>query len=102
MLCQSVWSFHSPVCWSFRRQPVAIENVATDVPFGVNLDSASLPRLPIRITLLTLLDAILSSNVTQLWEIGAYGQSTRVGSLVVNTIGGGARSTSQHPTSVLS
>src|SRR5437016_3527030 len=65
MLCQSVWSVHSPVCWSFCRQLVAIENVATDVPFGVNLDSASLPNLPIRITLLTLRDAILPSNVTQ-------------------------------------
>src|SRR5260370_32435023 len=68
MLCQSVWSVHSPVCWSFCRQVVAIENVVTDVPFGVNLDSASLPRFPIRITLLTLLDAILPSNVTQVQE----------------------------------
>ena len=41
------------------RAPVAIENVATDVPFGVNLDSASLPRRPTKITLLTLRDAIL-------------------------------------------
>src|SRR2546426_11744829 len=65
MLCQSVWSFHSPVCWSFCRQLVAIDNVATDVPFGVNLDSASLPRFPIRITLFTLRDAIFPCNVAR-------------------------------------
>src|SRR5438477_5130694 len=60
-----------------------MENVATDVPLCVNFDSASLPRRPIKMTLLTLLDAILPSNVTQLWEIGAYGPA---GSGVINAI----------------
>src|SRR5260370_161462 len=64
MLCQSVCSFHSPVCGSFCLQLVAIENVATDVPLCVNFDSASLPRRPIRMTLLTLRDAIFPCNVT--------------------------------------
>src|SRR5882672_6467529 len=76
MLCQSVWSFHSPVCWSFCRQLVAIENVATDVPFGVNLDSASLPRFPIRITLFTLRDAIFPCNVPRkrMLDVGRPGR----------------------------
>src|SRR5712691_3627183 len=64
MLCQSVCSFHSPVCWSFCCQFVAIENVATDVPLCVNFDSASLPRRPIKVTLLTVRDAIFPCNVT--------------------------------------
>src|SRR5690349_4426741 len=59
-LCQSVSSFHSPVCWSFQRRLVAIVNVDRALPLGVNLVSASLPRLPTSMTLLTLRDAILS------------------------------------------
>ena len=45
---------------SLLRRPVARENLETEIPLGVNLVSASLPRLPSRMTLLTLLDAILS------------------------------------------
>src|SRR6266849_686512 len=63
-LCQSVSSFHSPDCWSFQRRPVAIVNLVTGMPPWVNLVSASLPRFPTRITLLTLRDAILSCTVT--------------------------------------
>src|SRR6516225_7917632 len=59
-------SFHSPVCWSLERRPVARENLETEMPLGVNLVSASLPMLPSRITLLTLLDAILTRTVSQL------------------------------------
>src|ERR1035438_6051815 len=65
MLCQSVMSFHSPVCASFWRRPVASENLDTDIPLAVNLVSASLPRFPSSMTLLTLLDAILSCTVSQ-------------------------------------
>src|SRR5580765_7112986 len=71
MLCQSVCSFHSPVCWSFWRQLVAMENVATDVPLGVNFDSASLPSRPTRITLFTLRDAILPQCSTTRFPFGA-------------------------------
>src|SRR5215510_6312484 len=41
-----------------------MENVATDVPLCVNFDSASLPRRPIKVTLLTVRDAIFPCNVT--------------------------------------
>src|SRR5690349_12890858 len=67
-LCQSVSSFHSPDCWSFQRRPVAIGNLVTAVPLGVNLVSASLPRFPTRITLLTLRDAIITCTVTHLYS----------------------------------
>src|SRR5580698_7490555 len=59
MFAQSVSSFHSPLCWSFQRRFVATENLVTATPAGVNLVSASLPRCPTRITLLTLRDAII-------------------------------------------
>ena len=60
ILCQSVSSFHSPVCWSFQRRFVASVKLEPETPQGVNLVSASLPRCPISMTLLTLRDAILS------------------------------------------
>src|ERR1700741_1885197 len=63
-LCQSVSSFHSPLCWSFQRRLVASVKEDRETPLGVNLVSASLPRCPIRMTLLTLRDAILSCTVT--------------------------------------
>src|ERR1035437_6332263 len=63
ILCQSVMSFHSPDCWSLVRRFVARENLEIEIPLGVNLVSASLPRCPIRMTLLTLRDAILSCTV---------------------------------------
>src|SRR5580704_4869305 len=59
MFAQSVSSFHSPLCWSFQRRLVATENLVTATPAGVNLVSASRPRCPTRITLLTLRDAII-------------------------------------------
>src|ERR1039458_3737533 len=64
ILCQSVMSFHSPDCWSLVRRFVARENLEIEIPLGVNLVSASLPRCPIRMTLLTLFDAILPCTVT--------------------------------------
>ena len=64
ILCQSVMSFHSPVCESFVRRPVARENFETEIPLGVNFVSASLPRFPTRMTLLTL-RAIIPCTVTQ-------------------------------------
>src|SRR5689334_19612542 len=63
MRCQSVSSFHSPDCWSFQRRDVASVKFVTDAPDGVNLVSASFPRCPIKMTLLTLRDAILPCNV---------------------------------------
>src|SRR5580704_4719683 len=60
-LCQSVMSFHSPLCWSLVRRAVASENLETEMPLGVNLVSASLPRFPSRRTLLTL-RAIVNQN----------------------------------------
>src|ERR1022692_4750012 len=69
MLCQSVMSFHSPLCWSLVRRFVANENFESDMPLGVNLVSASLPRCPISITLLMLF-AILSCTVSH--HAGGY------------------------------
>src|SRR5580704_13182712 len=57
-------SFHSPLCESLDRRVVASENLDTEMPVGVNLVSASLPRFPSRMTLLTLREAILPSTVT--------------------------------------
>src|SRR5438105_12194844 len=53
MLCHSVRSCHWPSL-SLKRSFVAIENFATAMPLGVYFTSGSLPRLPMRITLLTL------------------------------------------------
>src|SRR5207245_5498965 len=55
MLCHSVRSFHSPLCLSLKLSLVAMLNLATAVPCGVYFNSGSLPRVPIRMTLLTLL-----------------------------------------------
>src|SRR4051812_20581166 len=54
MLCQSVRSFHSPLCLSLKLSLVAMLNLVTAVPCGVYLSSGSLPSVPIRMTLLTL------------------------------------------------
>src|SRR5258705_9189587 len=56
-LCHSVRSCHSPLL-SLKRSFVAKAILATGVPLGVYLTSGSLPRLPIRITLFTLLPAM--------------------------------------------
>src|SRR5262245_4339663 len=77
MLCQSVSSFHSPDCWSFQRRFVAIEKVDLEIPLGVNLVSASFPRCPSRITLLTLRDAMVPRNVPQCGELLAWKRSRR-------------------------
>src|SRR5205085_9416751 len=64
-LCHSVRSCHWPSL-SLKRSLVARENFATAMPLGVYFTSGSLPRLPIRITLLTLFDiksAPLGGNV---------------------------------------
>src|ERR1700693_5981194 len=53
-LCHSVRSCHSPPL-SLNRSLVARVSFATGVPLGVYFTSGSLPRFPIRITLLTLL-----------------------------------------------
>src|SRR5579863_8020027 len=57
MLCHSVRSCQLPSL-SLKRSLVARLNLATGVPCGVNFTSGSLPRLPMRITLLTLFPAI--------------------------------------------
>src|SRR6516165_3387502 len=57
-LCHSVRSCHSPLL-SLYRSLVARVSLATGVPCGVYLTSGSLPRLPIRITLLTLFPAMM-------------------------------------------
>mgnify|MGYP006269337665 CR=1 FL=1 len=54
---------HSQFPWSFQRRLVATANGVRAVPLGVNLVSASLPRLPMRITLLTLREAIFPCTV---------------------------------------
>ncbi len=54
MRCHSVFSTHSPVLLSFRRSVVAMLNRAMAKPLPVNFSSASRPRLPTRIALLTL------------------------------------------------
>src|SRR6266705_5224295 len=56
-LCHSVRSCHSPLL-SLKRSLVASVILATGVPLGVYLTSGSLPRLPMRITLLTLFAAM--------------------------------------------
>src|ERR1700691_6063818 len=53
MRCHWVCSFHSPDAWSFHLRVVASEKFVTEVPEGVNFVSASRPRLPTKITLLT-------------------------------------------------
>src|SRR3984893_1231155 len=57
MLCHSVRSCHSPLL-SLKRSLVASVSLATGVPLVVYLTSGSLPRLPMRITLLTLFPAM--------------------------------------------
>src|SRR5271163_1508502 len=57
MLCHSVRSCHWPSL-SLNRSLVAIENLATGIPPWVYFTSGSLPRFPIRITLLTLFPAM--------------------------------------------
>src|SRR5437879_13785478 len=52
-LCHSVRSCHSPPL-SLKRSLVASVSFATGVPLGVYFTSGSLPRFPIRMTLLTL------------------------------------------------
>ena len=50
-------------CWSFQRRYVATENRVAAAPDGVNFVSASRPKCPIRITLLTLREAIFNRTV---------------------------------------
>src|SRR5579863_5662233 len=57
MLCHSVRSCHWPSL-SLKRSLVAIENLATGMPPWVYFTSGSLPRFPIRMTLLTLFPAM--------------------------------------------
>src|ERR1700733_12606844 len=57
MLCHSVRSCHWPSL-SLKRSFVAIENLATGMPPWVYFTSGSLPRFPIRMTLLTLFPAM--------------------------------------------
>jgi hypothetical protein len=56
---QFVSSFHSSDYLSFQRREVASEKLVAAEPGGVNFVSASRPRWPINITLLTLLEAIV-------------------------------------------
>ena len=49
----------------FQRRLVAMLNVVFAVPPVVNLVSASLPKCPTKMTLLTLLDAIILCNVAR-------------------------------------
>src|SRR4029079_2062825 len=76
--CQSVSSRHSPDCWSFTLRFVASEKLVTEVPEGVNLVSASLPKCPSRITLLTLLPAMVIRTLTHCatLEIAYWGCTT--------------------------
>src|ERR1039457_7042353 len=57
MLCHSVRACQLPSL-SLKRSLVARLNLATGVPCGVNFTSGSLPRLPMRMTLLTLFPAM--------------------------------------------
>src|SRR5271170_83091 len=57
MLCHSVRSCQFPSL-SLKRSLVASENLATGIPPGVYFTSGSLPRFPIRMTLLTLFPAM--------------------------------------------
>src|SRR6266851_381957 len=57
MLCHSVRSCQLPSL-SLKRSLVARVNLATGVPCGVYFTSGSLPRLPTRMTLLTLFPAM--------------------------------------------
>src|ERR1700684_1125216 len=52
--CHSVRSLRSPLALSFQLSDVATDMLATRVPSLVERISGSRPRLPIRITLLTL------------------------------------------------
>src|SRR5215470_12881953 len=71
-LCHSVRSCHSPDL-SLKRSLVAMVILATGVPCGVYLTSGSLPRFPIRMTLLTLfMTSILllsTANILCQWAI---------------------------------
>src|SRR5215813_10120495 len=70
-LCHSVRSCHSPPL-SLKRSLVASVILATAVPLGVYLISGSFPRLPIRITLLTLfmISLLLPRKTWPPWELG--------------------------------
>src|SRR5271167_753034 len=90
MLCHSVRSCQLPSL-SLKRSLVARLNLATGVPCGVNFTSGSLPRLPMRITLLTLFPTMGCSiagvhysriacvgmvlTVTDLWREYHFGQA---------------------------
>ena len=50
---------------AYVQEEAEIENFETERPLGVNFVSASLPRLPTRITLLTLRDAIILKRSTK-------------------------------------
>ena len=61
-LCHSVRSCCSPVFLSFQLSLVAIEMLATALPFGIYRTSGSFPTFPTRITLLTPLLATMPSK----------------------------------------
>src|ERR1700732_4344803 len=63
MLCHSVRSCHWPSL-SLKRSLVASVNLATGMPPWVYFTSGSLPRFPIRMTLLTLFPAMSAAPST--------------------------------------
>src|SRR5690348_14482615 len=71
MLCHSVRSCHCPSL-SLKRSFVARVNFATGVPEGVYFTSGSLPRLPRRMTLLTLFPAMNALLATALGELSLF------------------------------
>src|SRR5579863_5871131 len=72
MLCHSVRSCQLPSL-SLKRSLVASENLATGMPPGVYFTSGSLPRFPIRMTLLTLLPAMNAAPSA----LGRHAKSTQ-------------------------
>src|SRR5215470_15287200 len=78
-LCHSVRSCHSPLL-SLKRSLVATVRRATAVPCGVYFTSGSLPRLPIKITLLTLFAMIAAPSE------GQYSRNGQVEIVVSNPL----------------
>src|SRR5205823_13296991 len=75
MRCHSVRSCFCP-CLSVQFSLVAMVKFATACPLGVYRTSGSLPRLPMRMTLLTPLPAMLASLQVEVGTL-AQGPDTR-------------------------
>src|SRR4028119_2349892 len=76
MLCHSVFSLRSPEALSFQDSDVAMEKFTTGSPDESRRTSGSRPRLPPRMTLLTLPAIDLSSLFRASWATDRLERAT--------------------------